>query len=90
VSTHRRRKHSERVRTMMLTYTNVQAIRLFGLTDVYWSRRLNVRASTIRKARVGETFKDHPTPPDRTPRLGDGRYAGKKAKHPRDGGSHGR
>lgn len=71
---------------MMLTPIYVHAIRVSGLTDAHWSRFLELRASTIRKARTGETFKDHPTPPDRTPRLGDGRYAGKKAKHPRDGG----
>jgi hypothetical protein len=69
---------------MKLNKMHVHDIRLWDMTDAWWSRLLNVRASTIRKARTGVTFKDHPTPPDRTPRLGDGRYAGKKAKHPRD------
>ncbi len=57
----------------MLTPAQVQQIRTAGLTDTHWARVLRMSVQTIRRARIGDTYRDVPTPPDTTPRDGNGR-----------------
>lgn len=52
-----------------LTFDLVHRIRTEGRLDAYWEQRLGYSRVTIWKARVGMTWKTHPTPPDRSARL---------------------
>jgi hypothetical protein len=54
--------------TFVLTSAQVHQIRTTGLTDRWWADKLRVRNATVRRARVGETYLEHPTPPDIAPR----------------------
>lgn len=65
---------------MTLTDAQVVAIRVSGLTDRHWERKLRIPSATIRRARIGETYTHVPTPPDATPRRGSGRWPGPYAK----------
>lgn len=56
-----------------LTDYQVTQIRTQRLTDSYWSRKLHVRTSTIRDARIGKRYQHVITPPDIAPRDGTGR-----------------
>lgn len=67
-----------------LTPDRVHLIRVSGLTDAYWARTFGVRRQTVRLARIGETFADHPTPPDLRPRLSPGRFTGSHAVYADD------
>lgn len=58
---------------MSLNARRVELIRTSGKTDRYWARIWRVTAQTVRDARIGNTWKDHHTPPDVTPRTGGGR-----------------
>jgi hypothetical protein len=48
----------------------VHRIRTEGLADAYWEKTLCVSRAAVQKARVGITWKEHPTPPDTRPRVG--------------------
>lgn len=63
----------------------VHNVRTSGLTDSHLARQNGVSVATIRDARVGNTWRDHPTPPDTAPREGGGRKAGAQALKRRDG-----
>jgi hypothetical protein len=52
----------------------VELIRLSGLPDTHWSRLWRLHVRTIRDARVGRTFKDHPTQPDTQSRVRHGNW----------------
>ena len=52
--------------------------------DLDRSRTVRVSVATVRDARIGKTWTDHPTPPDMAPRTGGGRICGREAKR-RDG-----
>lgn len=54
---------------MSLTADRVHRIRTEGRTDRYWERLYRVSAKTIGAARRGDTWCDHPTPPDNKPRV---------------------
>ena len=58
-----------------LSDAQVEYIRTAGLTDAYLAKKLGRALSAIRAARVGLSHKDHPTPPDISPRSGGGRKA---------------
>jgi len=62
-----------------LTPRRVELIRTSGFTDAYWARLWRKPRGQIRKARIGETYVDHPTPPDTRPRDPTGRR--KAVKH---------
>jgi hypothetical protein len=65
----------------VLTPKRVEMIRTSELTDAHWARVWRVAESTVRNARTGVTWPDHPTPPDTRPRdFGGGRKAGPKAR----------
>lgn len=63
----------------------VHQVRTSGFTDSHLARQNGVSVATIRDARVGNTWRDHPTPPDTAPREGGGRKAGAQARKRRDG-----
>jgi hypothetical protein len=58
----------------------VHEIRTRRFTDSYWARCLKVTNGTVRRARTGETYADHPTSADRAPRDGTGRGNNRIAK----------
>jgi hypothetical protein len=64
----------------MLNPERVRIIRTAGLTDTYFAREYRVAVRTVRDARVGTTWKNHPTPPDTAPREGGMPYWQIKAK----------
>lgn len=51
-----------------LTFAQVHQIRTAGLIDRWWADKLRVGITTVFRARRGDTHKDHPTPPDISPR----------------------
>lgn len=53
----------------MLTPDRIHLIRTAGKSDHYWARLWRMTPSAIRQARTGGTWPNHPTPPDRRPRL---------------------
>lgn len=59
---------------MRLTFRRVRAIRTSGEPDVVYARRWRMTVGAIRDARVGKTWADHPTPPDRKPRAHRGNW----------------
>lgn len=65
---------------MSLDAAKIHHIRTSGLTDTSLGRRYGVLPETIRRARVGITHPDHPTPPDRAPRESAGRNASPQAR----------
>lgn len=64
----------------MLNSERITLIRTAGKTDTYWSRLWRIPRAQIRLARIGETFADHPVPPDTRPRNSGGRYASIEAR----------
>jgi hypothetical protein len=54
---------------MKLTHERVHLIRTAGKTDRHWERLWRISAQSIRNARVGITWADHPTPVDDAPRV---------------------
>jgi hypothetical protein len=52
-----------------LNHWRVHVARTAGLTDAYLSRVWRTSKSSVRLARVGITWPEHPTPPDRRPRM---------------------
>jgi hypothetical protein len=67
-----------------LDSAKVHQIRTSGLTDSHHCRLFRVSVATVRDARIGKTWTDHPTPPDMAPRNGGVRNCGREAKR-RDG-----
>jgi hypothetical protein len=59
-----------------LTFEDVHRIRTEGRPDTYWQQVLGCGRTTIRKARIGQTFKKHPTPPDTAVRVSTPREPG--------------
>jgi hypothetical protein len=59
---------------MSLNPRRVELIRTSGLPDTRWARLWRLHVRTIRDARVGRTFKDHPTPPDTRSRVRQGNW----------------
>lgn len=64
----------------MLTADRVHHIRTSGETDAHQARKHRRTVTTIRRARIGDTHQTHPTPPDRAPREGSGRYSSPRAR----------
>lgn len=62
-----------------MTPEQVHECRTSGLSDAYLARKWRINAHTIRQARRGQTFKDHPTPPDMRRRFPGGRYTSNEA-----------
>jgi hypothetical protein len=60
-----------------------------AVTDSYLARLYGVTAAAIRDARVGDTWPDHPTPPDKTPRSSWGRRGSPEARSSKDDSSDG-
>ena len=67
-----------------LTADLVRQIRIDGLADTEWARRLDVPVKTVRNARVGSTWSRITTPPDIRLRNGDGRGQNPIAKLARE------
>lgn len=67
-------KRSTRLSQPKLTAAEVHLIRTNGKTDSENARRLKRTVGTIRDARVGNTWRDHPTPPDNKPRGARGNW----------------
>jgi hypothetical protein len=59
---------------MRLTSEQVALVRTSGLTDRHYERLWRISAKAIRDARVGNTWRGHPTPPDKKPRGKRGRW----------------
>lgn len=57
-----------------LTHDRVHMIRTAGKTDRHFERLWRISARSIRDARRGVTWKDHPTTPDTTPRVALGNW----------------
>lgn len=51
-----------------LTDERVHLIRTAGKTDRHYASLWRLTIGSIRDARVGNTWRDHPTPPDTKPR----------------------
>jgi hypothetical protein len=58
----------------VLTFQRVHIIRSVPLPDPVYARRWRVSVKTIRHARTGKTWADHPTPPDTKPRAKRGNW----------------
>lgn len=65
---------------MSLDDTKIHHIRTSGLTDAHLARKYRVLPETVRRARVGITHPEHPTPPDRAPRESAGRKSSPQAR----------
>jgi hypothetical protein len=63
-----------------LTPAQIAYIRTSGKTDYWLARLYRVCVTTVRRARIGESHRDHPSPPVRSPREGAGRRASPEAK----------
>lgn len=72
------------MKRLKLTEDLVKQIRIAGLTDTEWSRRLNVSVKTIRNARVGNTWPRVATSFDNLTREGNGRGQNPIAKPARE------
>jgi hypothetical protein len=57
------------LRDMPLNERRVHIIRTSGQPDAYWARIWRVDIKTVRNARIGESWRDHETPPDTKPRA---------------------
>jgi hypothetical protein len=62
------------------TDQQVHLIRTSGFTDACFARIWRKTVNRVRAARIGATYKNHPTPPDVRPRDPAGRYQGIQAK----------
>jgi hypothetical protein len=61
---------------MSLTFHRVHILRTVPELDTLYARRWNLSVGTIRDARVGITWADHPTPPLTAPRAHKGTWHG--------------
>jgi hypothetical protein len=61
-------------RIVPLNHHRVHLIRTSGKSDAHWSRIWRVHVHTVRRARIGETWVDHETPPDTRPRAHTGNW----------------
>jgi hypothetical protein len=57
-----------------LTFHRIVIIRTSGISDAVLARRWRVSVATIRNARIGLTWRDHPVPPDKAPRAHKGNW----------------
>jgi hypothetical protein len=57
-----------------LTHARVHTLRTANLPDRHFERLWQIHARIIRRARIGLTWKDHPTPPDTKPRTKKGNW----------------
>jgi hypothetical protein len=71
---HQRNQSRSAVYRMRLTHEQVHLIRTAGKTDRHRERLWRISAQSIRNARVGITWADHPTPPDTKPRAHRGNW----------------
>lgn len=53
----------------VLTHDRVHIIRTADKPDRHFERLWRIHARVIRRARIGETWRDHPTPVDDKPRV---------------------
>lgn len=60
--------------TQRLTFRRVHAIRTGGELDIVYARRWRMTVGAIRDARVGKTWREHPTPVDNKPRAKRGNW----------------
>lgn len=68
-----RQARGERSGRTLMTSEAVREIRLSPPDDIGWARRLGVSKSTVRCARIGRSWRHHPTPPQpRTMQREDG------------------
>ena len=63
-----------------LDSAKVHHIRTAAVIDSHLARLYRVTAAAIRDARVGDTWPDHPTPPDKSRRSSWGRRGSPKAR----------
>lgn len=61
---------------MRLNAKRVELIRTSGLPDAHWARIWRLRPDTIRAARTGQSWRDHPTSLDTAPRAHRGNWRG--------------
>lgn len=59
---------------MSLTFQRVRLIRTVLEPDIVYAQRWRMTVGAIRDARVGKTWADHPTPPDKKPRVKRGNW----------------
>jgi hypothetical protein len=69
-----RRLHRPRLRRYgttpaILTAHRVHLVRTLGMPDAWWGRYWRLTTGSVRDARVGKTWRKHPTPPDTAPRA---------------------
>jgi hypothetical protein len=62
------------LRDMPLNERRVHIIRTSGQPDAYWARIWRVDIKTVRNARIGESWREHETPPDTKPRAHRGNW----------------
>jgi hypothetical protein len=67
-----------------LDSAKVHHIRTAGVTDSHLARLYGVTVAAVRDARVGDTWADHPTPPDTAPRSSWGRRGSPAARSAAD------
>jgi hypothetical protein len=67
-----------------LTDERVHTLRTANLPDRHFERLWHIHAQTVRRARIGQTWRDHPTPPDIKPRVSQGNWNAEipTASHP--------
>ena len=68
----------------MLTPERVHIARTGGYLDTYLAQLWCMTTGAVRRARRGDSHRDHPTPPDRVPRDGTGRGRNRIAKPARE------
>jgi hypothetical protein len=61
-------------RPLSLTFKRVHEIRTVALPDPVYARRWRLDVQTVRNARTGKTWPEHPTPPDTAPRARKGNW----------------
>lgn len=59
---------------MSLTLQRVHLIRTVPEPDIVYAARWRMTVGSIRHARLGKTWADHPTPPDTKPRAKRGNW----------------
>jgi hypothetical protein len=59
-----------------LTFSRVTTIRTIPELDTVYARRWRVSVSAVREARIGKSWREHPTPPLTAPRAHKGTWHG--------------
>jgi hypothetical protein len=60
--------------TVALTFQRVHIIRTVPELDTVYARRWRVSVSAVREARIGKSWREHPTPVDNKPRAHRGNW----------------